>query len=165
VEPSTLPAAHEVCWNLRPPVWVQGLSAAVTLAVAAGLATALSWMNFLALPWAMLCLCVLAVTLIIRTHLNTKRVLCAAPGHWRVLDENGRILLAQAEVLHRWTGLGWMTLRLRGQMQGQTPAGNNKQRSLNAVIWQASTAPQDWRLLQKWSLRQAARTALAGATP
>jgi len=107
----------------------------------------------------MLCMGVLAVTLIIRAHLNAKRVLCAACGHWRVLDKNGRILLTQANVLHRWTGLGWITLRLQGQ-QGQTPAGNNNTSRLNAVIWQASTPPQDWRLLQKWSLRQAARTPL-----
>jgi len=165
VNPSTLPAAHEVCWNLRPPVWVQGLSAAATLAMAAGLVAVFYWMNLLAgfFPWfwAMLCIvCMVALAVAVRTHLTAKRVLCAAPGHWRVLDKNGRILLTQASALHRWTGLGWMTLRLQGQM----PTGTSpKQRRLHVVIWQASTPPQDWRLLQKWSLRQAAQAHLAGA--
>jgi len=166
VEPSTLPAADEVCWSLRPPVWVQGLSAAVTLAAAAGLAAVFSWMNVLAgfFPWAgaILCMGALAVSLIVRAHRNAKRVLCATLGHWRVRDKDGRILLAQADALHCWMGSGWMTLRLQGQTSIDTPP---KQRRLTVVIWQASTPARDWRLLQKWSLRQAARTALAGAAP
>jgi len=159
---ATSPAAYEVRWSLRTPAWVQALAIAFTLLIAAALAAVLFWTELLAaelLPWAALTggeVC-LAVCLILYARRHHHHVLCAAPGLWRVLDGNDHIRLTQALVLHRWAGPGWLTLRLQGQ------TARHQQQGMHVVIWQSSVAPQDWRLLQKWSLRTAARVALAGA--
>jgi len=167
----------EVQWSLRQPIWVQLLATAVTLTAVAALTWTLIWAGWLAGPEPSLWLAVLVTVVAVgaalagvkyqgkRSKFSSAGLLCTLPGQseqWRVLDDSGRAILAQARVLHRWAGPGWLTLRLQGS--AANPSNNQPKsrhtRCMDVVVWRQSVAPQAWRELQKWSIRQAAQVAL-----